>query len=187
MNAHTAPVEDDESTGFGWWFSRIVSMVVLLFVVAVLLAAVIVPKVAGAMPYTVLTSSMEPTYPPGTLIITKPIDDAELAIGQAVTYQIESGKPDVITHRIIASSIEADGTTVYTTQGDNNPVADEKPVQPVQIRGAVWYSIPYLGYVNNWLTGDRRTVVVGGIAGALVLYALYQFVGAGIDRSRRRS
>lgn len=185
MNAHVKPDTVDEATGFGWWFSRIVSMLLLLFVLAVLLAAVVVPKVAGGMPYTVLTSSMEPTYPPGTLIITKPIDESDLAIGVPVTYQIESGKPDVITHRIIGSGIEADGTTVYTTQGDNNPVADENPVQYGQIRGAVWYSIPYLGYVNNWLTGERRTLVVGAIVGVLVVYALYQFVGAGIERSRR--
>jgi signal peptidase I len=186
MTTHVKSADTDEATGLGWWFSRIASSVLLLFVIAVLLAAVVVPKVVGAMPYTVLTSSMEPTYPPGTLIITKPVDDADLAIGVPVTYQIESGKPGVITHRIIATSIEADGSTVYTTQGDNNPVPDEKPVKPVQIRGAVWYSIPYLGYVNNWLTGDRRTVVVGSIAGALILYALYQFAGAALERKRRR-
>ncbi|WP_072806235.1 signal peptidase I [Rhodococcoides yunnanense] len=187
MSTHTEPAETDETTGFGWWISRIGSLLALMIVVAILLAAVVVPKIAGAMPYTVLTSSMEPTYPPGTLIVTKPIDDADLAIGQAVTYQIESGKPDVITHRIIATSIEADGSTVYTTQGDNNSVADPNYVQAGQIRGAVWYSIPYLGYVNNWLTGDRRTLVVGALVGVLVLYALFQFVGAGIERSRRRS
>ena len=46
-----------------------------------------------------LTSSMEPGLPPGTLVIVKPIDPVDVRIGTVITYQLESGKPTVVTHR----------------------------------------------------------------------------------------
>ncbi|GGF98136.1 hypothetical protein GCM10007304_10140 [Rhodococcoides trifolii] len=177
--------EPDESTGPMWWLARIVSMMLLFFFVAILLAAVVIPKVGGAMPYTILTSSMEPLYPPGTLVVVRETDADALVAGTVVTYQIRSGEPDVITHRIISAGIDKDGKRTYTTQGDNNPQPDENGVLPAQIRGTLWYHIPYLGYVNNWLTGEKRTWVVGIAAGGLFLFAATQFVSAGVDRRRR--
>ncbi|KIQ16978.1 signal peptidase I [Rhodococcus sp. MEB064] len=169
-------------TGPLWWIGTILSWVLLIGVVGVLLAAVVVPKVAGAQPYTILTQSMEPTYPPGTLVVIRPSE--QLGVGTAITYQIASGQPDVVTHRIISTGLDKDGARVYTTQGDNNPQPDPNPVQPGQIRGEVWYDIPYLGYVNNWLTGSTRTTVVGVGAALLVAYAALQFVSAARDRRR---
>lgn len=171
---------DDESTGVRWWAGRILSILVLFVMTAGLLAAVVVPKLAGAQPYTILTQSMEPNYPPGTLVIVRPSDS--YGVGEAITYQIRSGDPEVVTHRVISTGVGRDGERVFVTQGDNNPQRDEGNVQPGQIRGAVWYHIPYLGYVNNWLTGSTRTLVVGTAAGALFLYAAVQFAMAARDR-----
>ncbi|MBY3792350.1 signal peptidase I [Rhodococcus fascians] len=182
----TTAEQTSEKTGLRWWIVNVMSLLLLFCVVAILLAAVVVPKVSGSQAYTVLTSSMEPTYPPGTLIVVKPGDVQSMGIGEPVTYQIASGLPEVITHRIVAVGFDAENRRVYTTQGDNNPRPDESPVKPEQIRGRVWYSIPYLGYVNNWITGERRTTAVYVIAGGLVAFALYQFASAGIDRSRRK-
>ncbi len=82
----------------------------------------------GSTPYTVLTSSMEPTYPPGTLIVVKPQDADSLRVGDAITFQWESGKPDVVTHRIIAVQRTAKGELRFTTQGDANSSPDPRPV-----------------------------------------------------------
>ncbi|MDQ1179083.1 MULTISPECIES: signal peptidase I [unclassified Rhodococcus (in: high G+C Gram-positive bacteria)] len=180
MTTHEDATE--RRTGPLWWIGTVLSWVLLIGVVGVLLAAVVVPKVAGAQPYTILTQSMEPTYPPGTLVVVKPSE--QLSVGSSITYQIRSGEPDVVTHRIIATGLDKDGARVYTTQGDNNPQPDPDVVQPGQIRGAVWYAIPYLGYVNNWLTGQTRTLVVGAGAALLFLYAAAQFVSAARDRRR---
>ncbi|TFI45843.1 signal peptidase I [Rhodococcus sp. 1R11] len=177
---------EDEASGPRWWLGRVLSWVVLLFVVAILLATIVVPKFSGAMPYTVLTSSMIPTYPPGSLIVVREADVENLGVGQSVTYQIKSGEPDVITHRIVATTYDKDGDQLYITQGDNNNAPDDNPVKPGQIRGTVWYSIPYMGYVNNWITGERRSVFVGVVVAGLVVFAFSQFVGAGIEWKRAR-
>lgn len=157
----------------------------LLGLVALVAALVIViPVVSGSTPMTILTSSMEPTYPPGTLIIVKPIDVDEIAIGDAITYQIESGKPEVVTHRVISIESVA-GEKSFTTKGDNNAVADPKAVMPVQVRGTVWYAVPYLGYANTLVNGDSRSVIIPIIAVGLFAYAGWM-VASGIAQTRRR-
>ncbi|MGO3328171.1 signal peptidase I [Gordonia sp. (in: high G+C Gram-positive bacteria)] len=152
-----------------------VSWLLLAAAFAILFAAIVVPKVTGGQPYTVLTGSMRPDYPPGSLIVVKPQPADTLKVGDVITYQIRSGDPEVVTHRIVEVTRGDDGDLRFVTQGDANNVVDEPPVREVQVRGRLWYSIPYLGYVNTWFTGNRRTVVVFVIAGALFVYGAWQF------------
>ena len=145
---------------------------------------IVIPAVTGSTPMTILTGSMQPTYPPGTLIIVKPIETEDIRIGDPITYQIESGKPDVVTHRVIAIAT-TDGETTFTTKGDNNSAADAKPVQPLQVRGTVWYAVPYIGYVNTIVNGDNRSWIVPLSAVALFAYAGWM-LASGIAQSVRR-
>ncbi|MDJ0359116.1 signal peptidase I [Rhodococcus sp. H29-C3] len=173
-------------TGPWWWVSRIVSYTLLATMVFILAVTVVIPRSSGSTPYTVLTSSMRPTYPPGSLVVIKPADAAELVVGTAVTYQIRSGETDVVTHRIVATRQSAGGETTYITRGDNNDVEDKDPVKLGQIRGKVWYSVPYMGYVNNWLNGEQRKITVTVIVIGLAGYALFMFAGAGLDHRTKR-
>ncbi|MBY6676669.1 signal peptidase I [Rhodococcus sp. BP-332] len=163
--------------GLRWWVGRILSYTALFGALAILAATVVVPRIAGAVPYTILTSSMEPTYPPGTLIVVREVRPTDLGIGVPVTYQLESGRPEVVTHRIVSVLESADGGTRYITRGDNNN-ADDAPIEFGQIRGAVWYSVPFLGHVNTWINGEQRRISVLVISGFLFLYAVVMFGGA---------
>ena len=58
---------------------------------ATLLVALVVPRLAGATPYVVLTGSMQPKMPPGTLVVARPVDPMSIAPGDVVTYQIQLG------------------------------------------------------------------------------------------------
>ncbi|MCF8571407.1 signal peptidase I [Gordonia sp. HY002] len=152
-----------------------VSWLLLAAAFAILFAAIVVPKIAGGQPYTVLTGSMRPDYPPGSLIVVKPQPADTLGVGDVITYQIRSGDPEVVTHRIIEVTSADDGEVRFITKGDANNVVDAPAVRAVQVRGRLWYSIPYLGYVNTWFSGNRRTIVVFVIAGALFAYGAWQF------------
>ena len=175
-------VSDDRRHGPMWWLVQTITWLILFGLIAILLAAIVIPKIADGQPYTVLTSSMKPEYPPGTLIVVRKVDPSSLAIGDVVTYQIRSNDPDVITHRIVGFTFDQQGNRLLTTQGDAVPVPDERPVQPAQLRGKLWYSIPYLGHVNSWITGGTRMIIVYTIAVVLVLYAATQFVGSFRER-----
>lgn len=149
------------------------SAAVLVLVVALAVILLVVPKIAGATPLTVLTSSMEPGLPPGTLIVVQPVDTDDLGVGDVVTYQIRSGDPAVITHRIIRVDAEVSGERSFILQGDNNGSPDADPVQPVQVQGRVWYSVPFVGFANSAVNGVDRAWIVPSLAALLIAYAAY--------------
>jgi signal peptidase len=133
---------------------------------------------------TVLTQSMEPNLPPGTLVVIRPTPVDEIEVGDVITYQIHSGEAAVVSHRVISKTY-AEGEVTFLTQGDNNDAPDPDPVQPLQIRGTLWYSLPLLGWVNNVLNGANRPIVIGAAAGGLFLYAVGMVFAAGRERRRR--
>ncbi|WP_435741560.1 signal peptidase I [Nocardioides sp. SYSU DS0663] len=165
--------------------AQVVGWVLILALLGVLAAAVLVPRAVGGTPFTVLTGSMQPGLPPGTLIVTRPADPEDIRIGEVVTFQVESGEPQVVTHRVIAVRTGGAGTPEFLTQGDANQVPDEGWRPAGSVRGVLWYALPKVGYANHVLTGDQRQLAVHVVAGGLLLYALGLF--AGDARGRRRS
>ena len=165
----------------------VLSWLALLVSLGVVAVAVVVPRIAGAPPYTVLTGSMQPSYPPGTMIVAKPAEADRIALGTVITYQLASGEPTVVTHRVIAIARKDGGDTRFQTLGDANNAPDQQWVRPEQVRGALWYSVPYLGYLSALLTGQQRQWGVLALAIGLLAYAATMFVGAARDRLRART
>lgn len=101
-------------------------------------------ETAGILGYnykTVLTGSMEPAIPVGSIVITK--EKSSYEIEDIISFQEEGA---IITHRIISIDRER-----YITKGDANNVADTEEVQQKQILGKVILTIPLLGYLVMWL------------------------------------
>lgn len=167
-----------------WWVRSVGSWFVLLLVLLVVALTVALPTLAGGTAYTVLTPSMRPSLPPGALIVTRPVQPGDLAVGDVVTYQIRSGEAAVVTHRVVALRLAADGRVLLQTKGDYNAAADPELVQPPQLRGRLWYSVPYLGYLNAGVAGHGRVVVVGLVVVGLLGYAVWMFVSSARDRRR---
>lgn len=168
-----------------WHFLSVsLSASVLVLVLAVATVVIGLPAVVGGSAMTVLTQSMEPTLPPGTLVVIRPTPVDEIRVGDVITYQMRSGDPAVVSHRVISKTY-ADGELTFLTKGDNNGAPDPEPVQPLQIRGSIWYSLPLLGWVNNVLNGANRPTVIAVAAGGLFLYAVGMTIGAGRERLRK--
>jgi signal peptidase I len=166
------------------WLGQVLAWLVMLAIGAMLLVALVVPRLAGASTYVIETGSMRPDLPPGTMIAVKQLDPATVAAGDVVTYQLESGDPTVVTHRVVAVGYDGTGGVRWRTQGDANNAVDQNWVLPEQLRGRVWYAVPYLGYVTSVVSDQQRRVVVGLLALGLGGYAVLQFSGALRDRRR---
>ena len=160
---------------------------VILGVLGLVGLAVVVPRLAGATPYVVLTGSMRPGMPPGTLVVVRPVSPDRIGVGAVVTYQLRSGEPTVVTHRVVAQGTDSVGRIVFRTQGDANPVPDAGWVRPVQIRGTRWFSVPYVGYATSLVTDAERSAATVLVVGLLLGYAGWMFAGAARDRWRRGS
>lgn len=168
-------------TGFGV-LRYVLAWSVIAAVGATIVASVLVPRLAGATPYVILTGSMQPSLPPGTMVVTRPVAAEDVAVGTVITYQLISGEPTVVTHRVVSQGLTAAGETVFRTQGDANTALDPGWVKPVQIRGERWYAIPYVGRVTTVLNEVDRTLLERLLAIGLLGYAAVMLVGAVRER-----
>ncbi|WP_233197709.1 signal peptidase I [Cryobacterium sp. Y57] len=189
VDADPRPLPKPTKQAAGLWrqISFALSLAVLLLVIGLGAVLVVVPKVTGSIPLTVLTGSMEPGFPPGTLIIVRPVAVEDLALGDVITYQMETGKPGVVTHRVIAINMTA-GERTFVTKGDNNGAADASAVLEGQIQGRLWYSVPLIGYVNNAVNGANRVWLIPVAASLLFAYAgsmIFAGVVASVRKRRR--
>jgi signal peptidase len=162
----------------------------LLLVLAVAAATIIVPKATGAVPLSVLSNSMAPTMPVGSLAVVRPTmattttdelvtmsaqeietvnDTTTIGIGQVIVYQPNAEDPTMVMHRVTGRSVNSSTGTTFTAQGDNNSIADE-PVAAHQVRGVVQYHLPWLGHVNQAVNGNQYSTVIA-VAAATALYA----------------
>lgn len=162
----------------------VASAVLLLVALGLAALTVVVPRLAGASAWTILTGSMRPDYPPGTLVVTRPAPAEEIAVGMVITFQSRPGEPEVVTHRVVGVAA-VDGETVFTTKGDANPSPDAEPVRAVQVRGVLWYAVPYVGYANTLINGERRQWLVYAVGAGLFCYAGWMFTGAARGARRR--
>lgn len=138
--------------------------------VVLLAIALVGVRLIGLKPYVVLSGSMEPTYHVGALIYVKSVDYKELQVGDPITYMIS--QDTVVTHRIIEvlEDEEDPNTLRYFTQGDANASPDGTSVHYKNIIGKPVFSIPYLGYVSNYIQNPPGTYV--SIAAAAILLLL---------------
>lgn len=141
-------------------FSRVISLIIGMIVVSIFLL-LLVPRVIGYQPYTVLTGSMEPSYKIGSMIYVKPVSFEDLKIGDAVTF---SGGSYVVTHRI--TEIDTDNKSIVT-KGDANKSIDGSVSYSKIVGKASKLSIPYLGKISMVLSSVRGKILLVGILGGL--------------------
>lgn len=196
----TAIFDDDAATtprpvAVARALGRVLSLLLLALVLAVAVIALVIPKVAGAIPLTVLSNSMAPSMPVGSLAMVRPTMDTltgsaqtldreqidavnevdDIGIGDVIVFVPEASRDTLIIHRVIGVNVTSTGQRTFTTQGDNNSGVDD-PVSSHQVRAVLWYHVPLLGYVNDAVdSGAKQWLAVGvaalGYSWALVLFA----------------
>lgn len=145
--------------------NTLLAMVVLL---AMLLVGV---RFMGFEVYTVLSGSMEPTYHVGALVYVKDVDATEIEIDDVITFMV--GEDTVATHRVIdVVPDETDSSILrFETKGYANDVADAGLVHQNNVIGKVAFSIPYLGFVADFIShppGNYMAIAFGAILLILV-------------------
>ncbi len=159
---------------------------VLVGIVVLLAIALVGVRLVGLQPYVVLSGSMEPTYHVGSLIYVKSVDYKELKVGDPITYMLSENT--VVTHRIIEVLVdEEDPNTIrYFTQGDANAVADGTSVHYKNIIGKPVFSIPYLGYVSNYIQNPPGMYVAIAAGAILILLVFLPDIFAEDDKEKQK-
>lgn len=111
-----------------------------------------VPKILGLKTYVVTSGSMIPKYPIGSMIYVKNTNIETIKVGDAITFYVD-GSNIVATHEVY----KIDKNKFYT-QGINNLdetgniIHDALPVSQNNIIGKPIFCIPYIGYINRFVT-----------------------------------
>ncbi len=141
----------------------------ILVIIAVSVAFLLVgARLAGLQVYTVLSGSMEPSYHTGSLIYVKKVDPKELEAGDVITFMLN--EKTTATHRIIeVVPDENDVDTIrFRTKGDANEFEDGSLVHYKNVIGSPVFTIPYMGYVANYIQNPPG-MYIAIIAGVIII------------------
>ncbi len=125
----------------------------IIYILTIFLLIILICFMLGIFKYepiAILSSSMQPTFSRGDVIIFKKLNDDELNKISKNTIIIYAVGNQHIAHRVIDSTID-NNMVLYMTKGDNNNVADTDLVDTTQIQGAYVFHIKYIGLPSVWL------------------------------------
>ena len=121
--------------------------IILLWLLLVVVATFLLPRVSNWRFDSVLSGSMEPALNVGGVVIIKPVEETDITTGDIVAYR--SGE-SIITHRVM-NVVEGQDQPSFITKGDANEDFDVAPVSASSVIGKVVFDIPYLGYLSSFI------------------------------------
>ena len=147
--------------------SNIIYAVIIVLVILAL-CFLLVPQLFGVKVKAVVSGSMEPDIPTGSIVYIVPTAFEDINIGDDITYKTQKGV--YVTHRVISKDEEAG---VLQTQGTANDIADV-PIYGNSILGRVNFSVPYLGYVTQFIstTGGKIIMFISVLSLSLIALVL---------------
>ena len=140
---------------------------VLLVVVILLCIPVTVPRIFGYQVYNVISGSMEPAIPTGSLVYAKSVEPADVETDDVIVFYGSADTGAIITHRVVENH-KVSGE--FITKGDANEENDPLPVDYDYLLGEVSLSVPYLGEILAMLVTVHGKIAVVCMIGAAVIF-----------------
>jgi len=157
------------------------ALVCLVVLIAFLISGI---RLFGFQVYGVLSGSMEPTYPTGSLIYVRKVNPEDLQLRDVITFQVSGST--IATHRIVEIVTDANNPALrsFRTQGDANDSPDANLVSPGSIIGKVSFCIPHMGNLASYIQSPGGIVVTIILCLALVVFVFYTDT---LDKNSRHS
>lgn len=138
-------------------------IVVLLVLLVVLLHG---GRLFGFRTYQVLSPSMKPDYPTGSLVYVKAVPAQDIKAGDVISFYISGST--VATHRVVEIREEENK---FITKGDANAINDA-PTSMDKLIGKVVFCIPFLGFVAAFMATTTGKCVIAAVFAAAVILIL---------------
>ncbi len=143
---------------FGWFAGLLAAAIFLIL---------ILPWLIGLQVYVVKSGSMAPKMPTGSLLYTDEVPEPRLEERDVIAFRPENSQRRAkrIVHRIVEVK-DVNGTEMYRTKGDANPMSDPGWTSHSRVLGEKVFSIPYVGGAVTLLKGIPMLLL-------LALYPLF--------------
>ena len=148
---------------------------ILLIILILICIPFTIPKAFGLSIYEVITDSMTPKYPVGSVIYVEKAQPEDIKVDDVITFSIGTDTSQVMTHRVVA--IDSENHT-FTTKGDANKDVDVSPVAFQRLLGKPMYCIKHIGFLVQLFESNEGRVFLGVL---LVLVFVLWFAGDHID------
>ena len=120
----------------------------LIGIIVVLLLTSIFPISDNYRIMIVQSGSMEPAVHTGSVVVSRLVD--EYVINDIITFGNKTSNQTPTTHRIIEIKND-NGNISYITKGDANNTSDRKEVLHRNVIGKILFSVPYFGYIIDFV------------------------------------
>lgn len=141
----------------------------LLVLVILICVPLTVPRVLGFNIYSVISGSMEPAIPTGSLIYVKDATPTELQKGDIIAFYGTENQGSIITHRVFDNRI-VEGELI--TKGDANDKPDVNPVKFTSVIGKVTYHIPFIGVIGQFVSNTIGKVFIGLLIALKLIFSI---------------
>jgi signal peptidase I, archaeal type len=148
--------------------SALMSLVVLLLAAGFTVAAIAV-KSGTWQASSVLSGSMEPKLPTGSVVIAQREPVKTLKVGDVVIFHRPDEPQRQVVHRIVKMTPSKEGP-ILETKGDANESKDPWRVRPEG--HTVWivrHDVPYVGYAVTTVRSETGVKVLLGAAAVLIV------------------
>ena len=148
----------------------------LLIIIVLVCLPLTVPKMLGFQMYTVISGSMEPAIPTGSLVYIKDMEPANVEDGDVIAFYGGHDSNAIITHRVVKNRVVMGE---FITKGDANEKEDMNPIPYDNFLGRVELSIPIVGEIAQIFTSTEGKIIAATMIGVAVIF---QLLAAILDR-----
>ncbi len=135
----------------------------LLIVIVIMLCSLLVlPGIFGFHMYHVISGSMEPAVPVGSLLYVRSGQPEDVEEGGIIAFYSSLEDGGVITHRVVKNNVVS-GT--FITKGDANEKEDPSPAAYADYIGEIALTVPYMGKLLTVMTSLYGKVAAGCVIG----------------------
>lgn len=160
--------------------SSVLGTLLLLGLIAACLPLTL-PRMLGYEIYTVVSGSMEPAIPTGSLVYVRSMEPENIREGDVIAFSGIQDAGTVITHRVVANSTVLGE---FITKGDANEAADLSPIPYSHLIGRVEKVIPKAGALAQMFTGGSGKLAAVSLLGLGVVLRL---LAAALNRKQEKT
>lgn len=147
-----------------WWLGALSMFLLAALVLGCL--PLTVPRIFGLHIYTVVSGSMEPAIPTGSLVYVRETAPEKVEAEEVIAFYGARDSASIITHRVVENRVVMGE---FITKGDANQTEDMSPIPYENFIGSVAYSIPALGRAAELFTSRDGKLAAGAVIAAALL------------------
>ena len=141
---------------------RILGTIIVIMVIFMCIPFV-VPKVIGVNVYEVVTSSMAPELPVGSVVYVQTCKADEVKVGDIISFYVGTDEENIISHRVVEINVDEQGTFFFTTKGDANSDIDSVPIDIKHLVGKVKFKINNVSWLVRLFDTSTGIIILIGL------------------------